>query len=724
MLGLDCDKTALKPQGDPLHTDHQKFRSVCRICHGGCAAWLTVRDGVLVGVRPCKESAYSQGQMCVKGLRTVEMMYHPDRLLHPLQRVGARGSGQWRRISWDEALSAIARRLSEIRAESGAESVALGQGTGRSHYFHVIRFANTFGTPNWYEPGLANCFIPRITVCHLTYGGFVTPDYLGEVTPRTILFWGHNPLVSNADGELAPMVRRALRQGATGVAIDPRRSETARRCALWLPLRPGTDDALALAMIRHIIEEGLHDREFVAAYTNGFAELRERVRHCTLEWAEGITGVAAGDIAKAAELYATQKPSVIEWGVAIEQNPNCLQTVRAIAVLRGLTGNLDRPGADVFGMNAVRPFPVLRNLLPEGMLHKRIGAKEFKLLGGGRAYMPSAHIPGVFRAMREGDPYRIRALLLWGNNPLLSVANSRGVLEALQRLDLLVACDLFMTPSAALADFVLPGAFWPEADQLLELPLVAGNAVFAQQKVVQVGECRQIEAILHDLATRLDLPEAELGLHDILDYRLAPLGLSFAQLKERFQVNLPLEYEKFKTRGFRTPTRKVELYCKALERLGYDPLPSYTEPPESPLATPQLAEAYPLVLTTGARRPEFFHSEHRQIAALRRSRPDPLAELHEETAARFGISPGDRIRVESPRGDACFVARVTRDIAPGVVSVDHGWWFPEKKETGYGVFESNANVLTSDAPPYDSAFGSYQLRGLLCRVSKVLSTPA
>ena len=137
-----------------------------------------------------------------------------------------------------------------------------------------------------------------------------------------------------------------------------------------------------------------------------------------------------------------------------------------------------------------------------------------------------------------------------------------------------------------------------------------------------------------------------------------------------------------------------------------------------------MAEAYPLVLTTGARRPEFFHSEHRQIDALRRSRPDPLAELHEETAARFGIAPGDRIRVESPRGEALFVARVTRDIAPGVVSVDHGWWFPEKKETGYGVFESNANVLTSDAPPYDPAFGSYQLRGLLCRVSKALSTPA
>lgn len=700
-------------------TDSRELLSVCRICHGGCAARLFVKNGRLKRLSPCKDSPFSRGRMCEKGLATVEMMYHPDRLRHPLKRVGARGEGRWRRLSWDRALDEIALRLGEIRAESGAESVALGQGTGRSHYFHVIRFANTFGTPNWYEPGLANCFIPRITVCNLTYGSFVTPDYLGETPPRTILFWGHNPLVTNADGELAPMVRSALDRGAFGIAIDPRRSETARRCAMWLPVRPGADDALALAMIRCIIEEGLHDKEFVDTYASGFEELRQRVADCTLEWAERITWVPASDIAAAARRYATEKPGVIEWGVSIEQNPNCLQTVRAIAVLRGLTGNLDRPGSDVFGMEAVRPFPVLRHLLPEGMLGKRIGADRFKLLGGFRAFMPSAHIPGLFRAMREADPYRIRALLLWGNNPLLSVANSRGVLAGLQALDLLVACDLFMTPSAALADYVLPGAFWPEADQILELPLVAGNAVFAQQKAVSVGECRPIEEILHDLAARLELPGSEQGLHDILDHRLAPLGVSFSQLKERFMIQPPFAYEKFKAKGFRTPTRKVELYCKALARLGYDPLPSHAEPPESPFSASDLAREYPLVLTTGARRSSYFHSEHRQVASLRKRSPEPLAELHTLTAQRYGINDGERIRVASPRGEGLFLARVSEDVAPDVVSVDHGWWFPERAAFDYGVFESNANVLTSDAPPYDPAFGSYQLRGLLCRVEKL-----
>ncbi len=694
------------------------FKSICRICHGGCAARLTVEGGRLVRVRPLAGSPFSLGRMCVKGLSTPAVMYHPDRLRHPLKRVGPRGSGQFRRVSWDEALDAIAARLDAFRRESGPESVALGQGTGRHHYFHVIRFANTFGTPNWYEPGLANCFIPRITVSNLTYGGFVAGDYYGDIPPRTILFWGHNPLVSGPDGELAYPIKKALAGGAFGIGIDPRRSETARRCGLWLPIRPGTDDALALAMIRAIIEEGWYDRDFVAAHTLGFDELRQRVAPCTPAWAEDITGVPAKAMLEAARRYALDKPSILDWGVSIEQNPNSLQTVRAVAILRGLTGNLDIPGGDVFGQDVVRAYPVLRHLLPPDALAKRIGAGQFKLLGGFRAFMPSAHIPGLFRAMREGDPYRVRGLLVFGNNPLATVANARGALEALRALDLLVVSDFFMTPTAALADYVLPAAFWPEIDQILEMPLVAAQAVFAHRKVVTVGECRQNELILNDLAKRLGLPGAEESLRSILDYRLEPIGLTFDELADRFMVKLPPRYRRHEEKGFRTPTRKVELYSKALARLGYDPLPAYAEPPESPVSAPDTARDYPLVLTTGARRPEYFHSEQRQVAFLRARRPDPLAELGPATAGRFGIADGDWIRVKSPRGEIRMRARVTAEVREGVVSLDHGWWFPERGAFDYGAFESNANTLTSDAPPYDPAFGSYQLRGLLCAVEK------
>ena len=698
--------------------ENREYRSVCRGCHGGCSVLLEVRDGKLVRARPAPDSPHNLGRMCVKGLAAPELVNHPERLTVPLKRAGERGAGEWKEVSWDTALDEIAAKLDATRRETGPESVALGQGTGRHHYLHVARFANQLGTPNWYEPGLANCFIPRITVSNLTHGGLVVGDYGGEVRPKTILFWGHNPLVSGPDGELSFPVDRALRDGAVGIAIDPRRSRTAKRCALWLPIRPGTDDALALAMIHVIVGEELYDREFVEKWTSGFPELAQHVAPFTPQWASEICGLPVDMILAATRRYALEKPSILEWGVSLEQNPNCLQTVRAVALLRGLTGNIDVPGGDILGMNIVNPYPVLRDRLPRGMLAKRIGAAQYKLLGGFRAFMPSAHIPALFHAMRTGDPYPVRALMLFGNNPLLSVANPRGVREALMGLDLLVAADLFMTPSAALADYVLPAAAWPEVNQTVELPYVVDNSVFAQQKVVQVGECRQDEEIMIDLARRLDLPDSDPSLEDILDGRLEPLGMTFEDLKRQHGVCPPHRYRKYEDKGFRTPSRKVELYSRALEKLGYDPLPTYREPPESPLSQPALAEQYPFVLITGARRREMFHSEGRQVESLRRRRPDPLAELHPDAAQRRGIADGDWIRVTSPRGSIRMRASVTEDIRPDVVSVDGCWWFPERGGD-YGVWESNANLLTSDAPPYDPAFGSYQLRGLLCRVEKI-----
>jgi len=702
---------------DSQNNEHV-FRSVCRICHGGCGTLVFVKDGKVVKVKGDPASPMNKGWMCIKGVMTPEIMNHPDRLHYPLRRKGARGSGQWERVSWDEALGDIALQVDKIRKESGAESIALGQGTGRHHYMHVVRFANALGTPNWYEPGLAQCFIPRITVSNLTYGSFVVGDYYGEVSPKCIMFWGHNPLVSGPDGELAISVKRALDKGALGIAVDPRRSETAKRCEQWLPVRPGTDAALALAMIHVIIKENIYDKEFVEKWTVGFDELQKHVEPFSPAWAEAITWVSASDIAKAARTYALNKPAILEWGLGIEQNPNSLQTVRAIAILRGLTGNIDIPGSDILGMNITRSYPTLKDKLPEGMVKKRLGADTHKLLGGWRAFMPSAHIPALFKAMRTGDPYRIRALLIFGNNPLTTVANSREVYESLQKLDLLVVTDLFMTPTAAIADYVLPAALWPEVEQVIGYPLVVENMVMAQQKIVQVGECRQDEWIMNELSKRLNLVGSEESLEDVINYQLEPLGISYEKLKEQIFIYPSHKYRKFEKKGFKTPSGKLELYCRMLERIGYGPLPTYKEPPESPIQTPELFEKFPYILTTGSRRKEFFQSEHRQIASLRKRRPDPQVEIHPEVASLHGINHGDWVIVTSPRGSIRMKALVTKDIHPKVVNVEHGWWFPEKPGPDYGVWESNANILTNNAPPYDPAFGSYQLRGLLCKIDK------
>ena len=695
----------------------QIVKSVCRICHGGCGALLTVEGGRLVKVTGDPDSPMSKGWMCVKGMSSPEIANHPDRLTQPLRRKKSKAEG-WEPLSWDDALDEISRRVAAIREETGPESIALGQGTGRHHYLHTVRFANALGTPNWYEPGLAQCFIPRISVSNLTYGGFVTGDYYGQTKPECILFWGHNPLVSSADGELAIAAKRCLEHGTVGIAVDPRRSETAQRCQLWLPLRPGTDAALALSMMHVIIRDKIYDQDFVAEWTTGFDQLAEAVRHCTPDWGERITGVPAAQISEAARLYARSKPAILDWGLGIEQNINCLQTVRAVACLRALSGNIDVPGGDILGMNLLRAYPVLAQELPEAARKKRLGAEQYKLLGGWRAFMPSAHIPALLRAMLHHDPYPVRGLLVFGGNPLLTVANTRQVHAALSKLDLLVVADLFMTPTAALADYVLPAAFWPEVEQVIGYPLVVENMVFAQQKAVQRGDCRQDEWIMDELAKRLNLPGCGESLAEVIRQRLEPLGLTHEQLKEQGWAHPPHVYYKYREKGFRTRSKKVELHSSALERLGYDPLPSYQEPPESLVSRPDLAESFPYILITGARRREFFHSEQRQVRSLRKLRPHPQAELHPEQARQHGIASGDWIRISSPRGSVRMKALVTENIRSGVVSIEHGWWFPEQKGPDFGLWEANANLLTNNGPPYDPAFGTYQLRGLLCRIEK------
>lgn len=696
----------------------QVVGSVCRSCHGGCTALLHMKSGRVVRVRPAPGSPFNLGQMCIKGLSAPEIMYHPSRLLKPLRREGSRGGGGWREASWEQALDDIAGRIEKIRNESGPESIAIGQGTGRHHYMHVIRFANSLGTPNWYEPGMANCLLPRITVNRLTYGGFLVGDYYGKVNPRTILFWGRNPIVSGPDGELSFAVKRALRAGSYGIAVDPRRSETARLCGLWLPIRPGTDAALALAMAHVIVNEEIYDREFVADWTVGFDKLKKHVAGFTPRWAQEITCVPAEDIAAAAKRYAVEKPSVLDWGVSVEQNTNSLQTVRAIALLRGLTGNIDIPGGDLLGMNILRPYPTLRDSLPPGSNKKRLGCEQFRLLAGFRSAMPTAHIQSLFSAIRTGRPYPVRALLIFGGNPMLTVADTRMVHETLKRLEFLVVTDLFMTPTAAMADYVLPAAFWPEVNQLVEMPYIAENAVLVQKRAAKVAECRQAEEIMIDLARKMGLPGSDQSLEEILDYRLEPLGVRFGDLQGGTVIFPPHEYRKFEKGGFRTPSGKVELYSKALERMGYAPLPGYLEPAESPVASDGLALEYPYVLTTGSRRREFFHSEHRQVERLRKRRPDPVAEIPPDIAEERGISDGDWITVATRRGKIRMKAVVNREMLPGVVSIEHGWWFPEKEGPEFGVWESNANVLTSSDPPFDPAFGSCQLRGLLCGVEK------
>ncbi|MDH4188795.1 MAG: molybdopterin-dependent oxidoreductase [Betaproteobacteria bacterium] len=700
--------------------DTRVYKSVCRSCHGGCGALLHVREGKLVKIEGDRDSPLNHGRLCPIGTSTVALVNHADRLTYPRRRVGPRGSGTWQRISWDEALDEISARLLAIRAEFGPESIALGTGTGRHHIRWVSRFGHALGTPNWCEPGFAQCFHPRVNTCMLTMGDFPVCDFTGGTPPACMLFWGHNPIHSGPDGETRFNVREALAHQPKIIVVDPRRTELAAQADLWLQVRPGADDALALAMLNVMISERLYDERFVRDCTHGFDALAAHVADLTPEWAEPITWVPAEKIRAAARLFATAKPGMLEWGCAIEHTPNCIQTVRALSLLPVLTGNIDVPGGWVFGARAIGKFPsLIENLTPEASA-KRLGAGDYKLLGGEGADLPAAHIPTLLQAMREGKPYPVKAFLVFGNNTLSTYADSKLVYESLMKLDFMVCADLFMTPTAELADIVLPAAAWPELDQIVGLPTVAANVVLAQQKVVQVGECKSDEEMFVALARRMKLAVGTEDVKEVLNAQLARggLGFDFDALAQRGFAEAPRQYRRYEKTGFKTPTGKIELYSTRFEKMGYAPLPSYEEPPESPYAAPEVAKDYPLVLTTGGRIPYYFNSEHRQIANLRRAYREPRAEIHPDTAARHGIAQGDWMWIETRRGRIRQKAKLTDGIDPRVVNAEHGWWFPDEPGPEYGIWKSNANVLTDSGPPYDPQMGTYQLRGLLCRVGK------
>jgi thiosulfate reductase/polysulfide reductase chain A len=713
------DMAASLERKAPLIGAEKILKSTCRMCHGGCSALLHVMNGRIVKIEGDPDGPLNRGRLCPMGAASLDLVRSPARLTHPLIRAGERGEGKWRRASWDEAYERICDHIVDIWRRHGQEAITIGTGTGRHHCNFVPRFANMMGTPNWCEPGTAQCFFPRVNTMHMTYGGVAWSDYRGERYPGVLLFWGHNPLNSSPDGEVGFQVRDALHAHPKTIVVDPRRTWLAKRADVWLQVRPGTDDALALAMLNAIIAEGGWDRDFVDKWTYGFDRLAERVRECTPEWAEDITWVPAERIRAAARLWVEAQPGALEWGCAIEHTPNTIQTVRAISMIPALTGNIDKPGGWCFGMRALAPFPFLPEVLPEEQKKKRLGADEFRVLGGAGSLVPSAHIPAVFKSMRTGDPYWTKGLLVFGNNPLSTYADSHGVHEALRKLDFLMVADLFMTPGAELADVVLPVAAWPELDQIVAFPYFGEDVVLAQQRGETVAECKPDELIMTELARRLGLPHSHENPVDVFNQQLAPLGLSFEQLAANGPVKIPMKYRKFEERGFATPTGKIELYSTRMEALGYDPLPYYREPPESPVSTPEIARDFPYVLTTGARIPMYFHSEGRQLAKLRKGRPDPQVEIHPDTAREHDISDGDWVIISSPRGRIRQRALLTEDIDPRVVNCQHGWWFPERKDGWeHGIWESNANVLTSQAPPYDPAMGTYQLRALLCKVER------
>ncbi|RLC73671.1 MAG: molybdopterin oxidoreductase, partial [Chloroflexi bacterium] len=483
----------------------------------------------------------------------------------------------------------------------------------------------------------------------------------------------------------------------------------------------GTDTALALGLANVIVNEELYDKEFVEKYTYGWDKFVERVREYPPERVEKITWVPAGKVREAARLYAQTKPACIQWGVAIEQTINCTDNNRILTDLMAITGNLDVPGGNVFFVP-----PPIRTVSQFG-LHRELPAEQRKKQLGGDTYKLARRVAlvtpkMVWDAILTGKPYPVRAVQLHGSNPVITRANATEVYRALSQVEFLVVADFFLTPTAELADVFLPAATWLEMNYIGSYFLRHGY-IFPRRKIVQIGECWPDHKMFLELGKRMGQPWWD-TVEEALDYILEPAGLTWEEIKDKPYIRGQMEYRKHEKKGFSTPTGKVELYCTTFEKWGYDPLPKYREIPESPISQPELAKEYPYILITGARPPAFFHSEHRMIPWLRELQPDPIVEIHPQTAAKHGIEDGDWVYLESPRGRAKQRAKLTTGIDPRVVAAQHGWWFPEIKSPDHGWRKSNINLLTDNDPSgYDPAMGSTNLRVLLCKLYRAEDQP-
>jgi anaerobic selenocysteine-containing dehydrogenase len=696
-----------------MGTEHDRtVRSTCNLCQIGCGVLVHLQGLTVVKVEGDPDSPLNEGILCSKGLASLEYLYHPDRLQHPLKRTGARGGGQWQQISWDEALDTIAGKLAQARDHHGPESVAFVVGASKTGASYPKRFATAFGTPNVSWMGHV-CFSPRMMASRLTYGFYSVPDY--EYPPGCLVVWG-----SNMSETLHHVHRRAVAaidRGTRLIVIDPREIDLVARADLWLRLRPGSDLALALGIINVIVNEALYDKAFVERWTIGFDQLRQHVQEYSPERVEAITWVPAEKIRAAASLYARSAPAGIQWGNGIDHGVNSFQTARAIAILRAITGNLGIPGGEsqwfvpLAALADEQPIPMSK--LPADRWERRIGL-EYKTLPSLKRVLPQR----IIKTILDEDPYPIRVLCVHGSNPLLSFSNARETYRALNKVDFLVVADLFMTPTAALADVVLPVTSYLEFDSVVSPPY-SNAAILVQQQVTRVGECRSDYEILAELAKRLGLGEHFWDTEELCgDVVLKPAGLSFRELKQVGSIPGSKHYREHLTGDFDTPSGKVELYSSRLETWGFDPLPRYQEPPESPYSAPDLAREYPLVLTSAKSAP-YRHSGGRQIATLRAVHVEPVIGINPETAGKLGIADGDPVHIETSRGRIKQKAVLTNGLDPRVVVADYDWWFPEKGPADlYGWAESNINILTDSDPPYNREMGSTNLRGILCRVYK------
>lgn len=707
---------------------------LCATCDISCQLVATRRPGekdyTLSGDY---ENPMGPGAICAKGKLAQTTFDHPNRLLKPLKRVGERGAGQWEEISWEQALDEIAEKLRGVIDRHGPEALAVTSGPWNcsTESGMTRRFMNLLGTPNYISP-VALCLGNTAAVNRLTYGWLPLPDF--ENT-RCIVLMGHN---TNSQSWVWENIRLRLaeQRGAKLIVIDPRRSPQSERATIHLALKPGTDMALCMGWIQVIIEEELFDKAFVEEWTLGFDALKERVqRDFPISRVCEITGLGEEEIRESARLYANARGAIIPWSPITDQQVSSTSAIRAISILRAITGNLDAPGGEMMmgtdneiiseseleltdklsaeqkrkqlGYDDHPAFTFRAADLLAEHSERVFGERYPNIVKGTHMAVPSS----TFRAMAYGDPYPVKAFFAIANNALMGYGNQSLIRKAILNQELSVCFEQFMTPTANLCDYVLPGDSWMERPNLMDFYHWATLTMTSNALYSPPEDCRNVYDFWYGLAHRMGLSEwfPWQNINELFDHRVSRSNMSFEQFKDRYKIRIG-EYKHYQYRktGFATPSGKVELYSTVLEKMGCDPLPYYRN-----LET---SDDYPLKLFVGLREPQFFQSGQRHNRRLRKSNRFPRTFVHPQDAETYGLEEGKWAKVETTAGSVFMLVKLRDDVPVGLIRIPHGWWLPE--EDDLGEFDHNDGLLIPDSKEYlDREQGIPHLKGVPCRIS-------
>jgi len=731
----------------------------------GCGLILHVEDGKLVRVEGDPDHPITHGRLCPRCIALDEVVYHKDRLQHPMVRDRAdRGKNAWKEVTWDEAYDLIEAKVREIWDKYGAESIFTLTGTGRESTLYAPVYGpsvlNTCNGASTYAFSGQACYGPRATIANYLLGAGVPEidwaqyyedryDHPGWECPKYLIIWGKDPLYSSPDGFFGHSIIDLMKRGSKIITIDPRLTWLSAHAEYHLQLRPGTDAAVGMGLLRVIIKEDLYDHDFVENWCFGFEDLAEAVEEWTPEKVQEVTWVDPETLVGAARAFATNAPSSGIWGVALDQSKASTQAGQCFLSIMAICGYLDVPG----GIAITKPtsfigkwrYEMSDTISPE-MAAKHIVDPDgkYKLfnigaaMGGVQGDTLLNWLEGMYKD--RDCYYDLKMCWMIGTNPLACMADQpQRWYEAMKPLEFVVVQDIFMTPTImALADVVLPLSTFAEHDGLVT-PNFGRNQHFigAMNKAFDNPNTKSDLEILIDMGKRLR-PEIW-GNMDSVDQFFDE------QLRKNYDFGLDdvravpakmagYEYRKYETGGLRpdgepgfdTITGLVELRSIVLENYGEGGVPYYEEPEFSHISRPDLADEFPLYYTTGGRNISMFHSEHRQVPSMRAMHPWPLVSIHPTVAAKYGIEDGDWVRVTSPQGSMVQKAYLTEMVNDKFIHVEHAWWFPEQDGEApnlYGVWKANANNLIPHESVGVTGYGAPYKNGI-CKIERVDSLDA